>query len=74
MAVEFRTLTAVNAADIAEWCDGVAVVEHDALEHEKTQPGINVPCKGRVLRASIGDTVRRNNDGTFDVIRTSRME
>lgn len=77
MGQEARTLTAENAVELAAWCQGRFVLEHDALEDDKTSPGVNVPI-GRyingvpagVKRASVGDTIVCKNDGTFDVIKT----
>jgi hypothetical protein len=70
MSSEARTLTANNAAELAAWCEGQSVVEYDALDDSKTAPGINVPVWGgaEIKRASVGDTIIRNNDGTFQVL------
>lgn len=69
MGSEARTLSEYNARELAEWCGGRAVVEHDALDHDKTTPGINVPVKGGVERAHVGDTLIRKNDGTFEIFK-----
>lgn len=69
MASEARTVTEKNASDIAEWCGGNLVIEHDALDHSVTSPGINLLCGEEVKRASVGDIVIRNNDGTFSVFK-----
>jgi hypothetical protein len=71
MSSEARTLTANNADELAAWCGGRAVVEHDALDHEKTSPGINVPVGlfSEVKRASVGDTILREMNGSFKVVR-----
>lgn len=71
MASEARTLTENNAAELADWCGGRLVMEHDALDDDKTSPGINVLVDGDVRRASVGDTLIRKNDGTFRIIKTS---
>jgi hypothetical protein len=49
------------------WCHGSPVIEHDALDHTVTSPGINVLCGDEVKRASLGDFIFRNEDGSFDV-------
>lgn len=67
MCTESRVLTRSNGEELAEWCGGILVVEHDALIHENTLPGINVPVGDDVQRASVGDMIIRNHDGTFRV-------
>jgi hypothetical protein len=69
MSSEARTLTENNVWELATWCGGNPVVEHDALDHDKTSPGINVPTKDGVERASLGQTIIRKNDGTFEVFK-----
>lgn len=68
MGTDARTVSASNAREIAEWCGGVVVDEHDALDHSAVQPGINVLCGSEVRRASIGSVVIQKNDGTFEVL------
>lgn len=73
MASEAKTLTVRNAEELADWCGGKLVLEHDALDDGKTSPGINVPCKGlSVKRASVGDMITRTHDGVFDVIKAEK--
>lgn len=67
MGSEARTLTAENAHEISEWCGGMVVQEHDALDHSKIQPGVNLQCGDEVKRASVGDMVIRLHDGTFEL-------
>lgn len=67
MSSEARTLTHENAAEVAEWCNGKIVKEHDALNHSVTSPGINIQCGDEIKRASVGDVVIRKSDGTFEV-------
>lgn len=67
MSSEARVVTDINAYEITEWCKGRMVMEHDALDHDKAWPGINVPCGDDVKRASLGDIVIKKHDGTFDV-------
>ena len=69
MASESKTLTTDNVKEVAEWCGGRPVVEHDALDNDKTSPGINVPVCQNVERASLGDMVIRNEDGSFRVFK-----
>lgn len=52
----------------AAWCGGLEVVEHDALDNEKTYPAINVPTQRGVKRASEGDWVIQQEDGSFEVM------
>lgn len=67
MSEEAKTLTQVNAEQIAEWCGGRAVVQHDALDHDRTTPGVNVPVGEEVQRAQVGDMVIRKHDGSFRI-------
>lgn len=69
MASEARTLSEKNGQELADWCGGRLVREHDALDHSKSYPGINVPVGAGddVQRASLGDTIIKNEDGTFQI-------
>lgn len=69
MASEMRTLNESNVNELAEWCGGRAVVEHDALNHSKTSSAINVPVGEDVERASLGDAIIRDEDGGFRVFK-----
>lgn len=69
MASESRIVTETNSKELALWCGGNPVVEHDALDHNVTYGAVNVPCGGEVRRASIGDMIIRKDDGTFDVFK-----
>lgn len=69
MSEEAKTLTRMNAEQIAEWCGGRAVVQHDALDHDLTTPGVNVPVGDEVQRAQVGDMVIRQHDGSFRIAR-----
>jgi hypothetical protein len=64
-----RTLTRSNADEIAEWCGGRRVVQHDALDDSVTFPSVNVPVGNSVERAQVGDVIIRNPDGTFRIDR-----
>jgi hypothetical protein len=70
MGSDARTLTESNAEELADWCGGRVVREHNALDHDSWTPGINVPIKHGVQRASVGDSIVRKNDGTFEVFNT----
>lgn len=72
MSEEARMLTPLNADEIAEWCGGRAVMQHNALEHDLTTPGVNVLVGDEVKRAQVGDTVIRGHDGTFRIDRSTR--
>lgn len=69
MSSTAKILTAENAAHLAAWCQGRLVNEQDALLPHINTPGINVPVRGGVERASVGDTIIRNDDGTFEVFK-----
>lgn len=69
MSSEARTVTEKNAAELAVWCGGRLVMEHDALDDDKSSPGINVPTRDGVGRARVGDMLIRTNDGKFDIIK-----
>lgn len=67
---ESRTLTHANAKEVAEWCEGILVDEHDALDHSVTSPGINLAVAGgTVQRASLNDVIIRLNDGQFVIFK-----
>lgn len=71
MILESKIVFDWSIEDLVEWCGGTIVIEHDALDHAVTQRGINVPCQhDEVKRASLGDTITRHDDGTFDVVKT----
>jgi hypothetical protein len=69
MSMDVRTLTRDNAKEIAQWCGGRVVTEHDALAHDVTSPGVNVPVGTEVERASLGDMVFQKDDGSFGVFK-----
>ena len=66
--IEARTLTGANAEEIAEWCGGIVVNEHDALDHSVVSPGINLQCGNEIERASVGDVIVKQ-DGVFRVVK-----
>lgn len=51
---------------VSVWCGGIIVHEIDP-ETDDRYPALNVQCGDEVKRASLGDTVVKNMDGTFDV-------
>lgn len=69
MSSEARVLTLKNASHLAEWCRGRLVNEQDAISPHVNQPGINVPTKDGVARASLGDSILKHSDGTFEVVK-----
>lgn len=69
MSSEARILTQENASHLAEWCRGKLVNEQDAISPHVNTPGINVPVGEGVKRASLGDTIIRKSDGTFEVFK-----
>lgn len=66
--IEARTVTRDNAEELADWCGGQVVIEHDALDYDQSSPGINFQGKDGVLRASVGQTIVHNNDGHFYLV------
>jgi hypothetical protein len=71
MGSEARTLSETNSAELAGWCGGLPVVQHDALDPGKAIPGINVPTAKGVERASLGDMIIRRDDGQFEIFKNS---
>lgn len=67
--IEAIKLTGDNVTAVALWCSGIPVTEHDALNHDQTFAGINVPTKGDTKRASENDWVIRLPDDSFDVLK-----
>ena len=68
MSSEAKTLTRDNAVELAQWCVGLYVVQHDAIDESITVPCVNVPTAcGEVVRAQPGDIIIRNHDGSFEV-------
>jgi hypothetical protein len=72
MPAEARVLTEHNVELIATWCGGRAVVQHDALDHSSTTPGVNVPVWGGVERAQVGDVIIQEYDGSFRIRKKER--
>lgn len=66
--IEANLVTSEHADAIALWCGGVAVIEHDAFQHEKTYAGINVPTARGMQRASEDSWIIRTTTGNFEVV------
>jgi hypothetical protein len=62
--VEAVQLSKENVDRVSEWCQGHRVLEHDALDHDKTFVGINFPTATGMRRASEGDYILHNIDTT----------
>lgn len=69
MGAEAQTLTRHNAEQIATWCGGLCVIQHDALDDAKTSPSVNVPTAQGIERAQVGDTVLREHNGQFRIVK-----
>lgn len=67
MGSEARLVSASNIEEVAEWCGGVVVTEHDAFDHSITNPALNVGTIKDIERAHIGDTIIKNHNGTFQI-------
>lgn len=63
-------VTAENAEKVAEWAGGNVVKEFNALNHDDSQPGINIRIGGGDWdRASLNDWVVLDGDGEFWVVK-----
>ena len=71
--VQAMLMTDELATVITVWCGGLLVQEIDPFT-AAVQPGINVPCKDEVKRASLGDYVIRKEDKTFDVVKPNAFK
>lgn len=67
MSSESRVINKHNIDEVASWCGGRVVVQHDALDSSITFPAINVPVGDNVRRANIGDMVIKKDDGSFEI-------
>lgn len=72
--VEVNQLLSTNGETVALWCGGVLVTEHDALQHDITFVGINVPTAFGMKRAQEDDWIVRRPAGDFIVIGPVRFE
>lgn len=66
LTVEAVVLSQENATGVAEWCRGLEVIEHDAVDLSLNYVGINVPTREGNKRASEGDYVVKGWTG-FEV-------
>lgn len=64
-----RTVSEANIEEVAVWCGGAVVTEHDALDHAVTNPALNVQTVNGIERAHIGQTIIKNHDGTFQIFK-----
>lgn len=55
--VEAIVLSPENVDELECWTGGLQIVEHDALDHEKTFVGLNISTPDGMRRASEGDFV-----------------
>lgn len=71
MGSEARLVSEANIQEVAEWCGGSIVTEHDGLDHSATNLAFNVQTTKEIERAHIGDTVIKNHNGTFQLWKAS---
>lgn len=67
MGAEAQLVSEANIGAVAEWCGGVVVTEHDALDHSATNPALNLGTINGIERAHIGDTIIKNHNGSFQI-------
>ncbi len=48
-------LTPENLKELAGWCEGFGVLEHDALDYNVTSVGLNIPTPEGMKRVSEGE-------------------
>lgn len=73
MGSEAKLVSERNIGEVAVWCGGVIVGEHDALDHSVTNPALNLrTMNGEIERAHVGDTIIKNHDGTFQIWKGDR--
>lgn len=69
MGFEARTVSESNIQQLAEWCGGIVKTEHDALDHSVIHPAMNLRTVDGIERVHVGDTIIKNNNGTFQIFR-----
>lgn len=69
MGSEARLVSDGSMWVVAEWCDGIVIVEHDALDYSATNLAVNLRTVKGVDRAHAGDTIIKNHDGTFQIVK-----
>lgn len=72
--IEANCLSRENASAVALWCGGLLVQEHDALNHDITYPGINVPTNFGMRRAQEGDWIIKRHGGDFLPVSPDRFD
>jgi len=65
--VEARQVTQENVSEIAEWCQGVVIEEHDPFDNSKIFLSLNAPTRLGGRRAGEGDYVVEVTNGRFEV-------
>ncbi len=58
-------LTPQNVKELAGWCEGMAVLEHDALDYNSTFVGLNIPTQEGMKRVSQGEYLVKMGDEFF---------
>lgn len=73
--LEAVRLTAENVDEVAAWVrDAHKIIEHDALDRDKTFVGLNIATHTGVRRASEGSWIVRDRLGDFLVLKPSLFE
>lgn len=54
-----------NVKELAGWCEGQAVLEHDALDYNTTFVGLNIPTPEGMKRVSQGEYLVKMGDEFF---------
>lgn len=73
-AVQAMMLTPEMVTVISVWSSSMPVIEHDALDHDVTYVGLNVPTNSGPKRASQGDYVVKLTDGSFDIRKAHQLK
>lgn len=63
--IEAVQITPANVDEVIEWAGGAKVIEHDALDHEKTYVGMNLQTDLGVKRVQQYDWVCKDEQGRF---------
>ena len=72
--VEAVQLTKENVTEVADWCTGKEVVEHDALDSNITYVGLNFLSEGNIQRLAEGDWLIKNEQGDFHFLWPNSFE
>ena len=73
LEVEAVQLDKENSTAISDWCKGLEVIEHDAVDLSLDYVGVNVPTRMGMRRASQGDFVVKSWTG-FEVYKPIRFK